>query len=101
MIGTASGLIASVPLAYAADDDVLSRMEQEMHRLQEAQAHVQKEQEEINRDLVVLRSEMAKHRGTTTHGATKTPLTETASARNGGCHQQHMQVLRGPAIILC
>ncbi|MBS1025175.1 hypothetical protein JK200_02615 [Gluconobacter cerinus] len=58
MMSTAFGLLAVHSQAHA-DDDVMSRMEKEMHRLQEAQAHVQQEQEEINRDLVMLRSEMS------------------------------------------
>ncbi|MFT8481884.1 MAG: hypothetical protein ABF689_02590 [Gluconobacter cerinus] len=59
----------------------MSRMEKEMHRLQEAQAHVQQEQEEINRDLVMLRSEMAKHHHTA-QPADKTTTNTTIVARS-------------------
>ncbi len=44
-----------------ADDDIVSRMEQEMSRLQAAQAHVQEEQRAINHDMAVLKQEIAKH----------------------------------------
>ncbi len=80
MMSTAFGLLAAPSQAYA-DDDVMSRMEKEMHRLQEAQAHVQQEQEEINRDLVMLRSEMAKHHHIV-HPADKTTTNTTTVARS-------------------
>ncbi|MCW2264926.1 hypothetical protein M2305_000873 [Gluconobacter cerinus] len=79
MMSTAFGLLAVHSQAHA-DDDVMSRMEKEMHRLQEAQAHVQQEQEEINRDLVMLRSEMAKHHHTV-QPADKTTTNTTMVAR--------------------
>lgn len=79
MMSTAFGLLAVHSQAHA-DDDVMSRMEKEMHRLQEAQAHVQQEQEEINRDLVMLRSEMAKHHHTV-QPADKTTTNTTIVAR--------------------
>ncbi len=79
MMSTAFGLLAVHSQAHA-DDDVMSRMEKEMHRLQEAQAHVQQEQEEINRDLVMLRSEMAKHHHTVQQ-ADKTTTNTTLVAR--------------------
>lgn len=79
MMSTAFGLLAVHSQAHA-DDDVMSRMEKEMHRLQEAQAHVQQEQEEINRDLVMLRSEMAKHHHTA-QPADKTTTNTTMVAR--------------------
>ncbi|GLQ62238.1 hypothetical protein [Gluconobacter cerinus] len=79
MMSTAFGLLAVHSQAHA-DDDVMSRMQKEMHRLQEAQAHVQQEQEEINRDLVMLRSEMAKHHHTA-QPADKTTTNTTMVAR--------------------
>ncbi|WP_317215073.1 hypothetical protein [Gluconobacter sp. GP1] len=79
MMSTAFGLLAVHSQAHA-DDDVMSRMEKEMHRLQEAQAHVQQEQEEINHDLVMLRSEMAKHHHTA-QPADKTTTNTTMVAR--------------------
>ncbi|WP_415564986.1 hypothetical protein [Gluconobacter cerinus] len=80
MMSTAFGLLVVHSQAHA-DDDVMSRMEKEMHRLQEAQAHVQQEQEEINRDLVMLRSEMAKHHHTA-QPADKTTTNTTIVARS-------------------
>lgn len=95
LIGTATGLLAGAPHAQA-EDDVLSRMEQEMHRLQEAQAHVQKEQEEINRDLTALRSEMVRHQKTSAHGVSGAKSASSALARSTPPASNHSDHVPAP-----
>nr|WP_245528431.1 hypothetical protein [Gluconobacter morbifer] len=52
-------------------------MEQEMNRLQAAQAHVQEEQRQINHDMMLLRTEMARHRSL--QGPTRASVTNHAT----------------------
>ncbi len=59
-LGTALGALALSTQARA-DDDIVSKMEQEMSRLQAAQAHVQEEQRAINHDMAILKAEIARH----------------------------------------
>ncbi|AOX18113.1 hypothetical protein A0U89_04150 [Kozakia baliensis] len=62
LLGISCGY-AFLPLSAQADDGSAARLEQEMMRLQAAQAHVQQEQREIERDLALVRGELVKHLG--------------------------------------
>ena len=62
LLGTTCGLTLLSTPAFASEDDVITRMEKEMSRLQEAQAHVQQEQKEINHDMAIIRAELIRHR---------------------------------------
>lgn len=82
-LGTALGALAlSAPAR--ADDDIVSKMEQEMSRLQAAQAHVQEEQRAINHDMAILKEEIARHHasGASTARASSPHAEQTASQEN-------------------
>ena len=74
-----------------ADDDIVSRMEQEMSRLQAAQAHVQEEQRAINHDMAVLKAEIARHHasGTSASHASPSHDGQLAAARPDGRSDVH------------
>lgn len=67
-LGTTLGVLLFGTKARA-DDDIVSKMEQEMSRLQAAQAHVQEEQRAINHDMALLKAEIARHHASGTSAA--------------------------------